>query len=252
MNVEEYEKMYTLEDRYWWFQGRLSMVQAILDEFMEEKPRPGHVLDVGCGTGLVLNALRRYEPIGIDFSPLALQFSHRRGARNLVRGDVTELPFASNSMDLILALDLMEHIKDHRRLTDEFFRVLRPGGYLMATVPAHKFLWSDHDIALHHFRRYSHQGFRRLLTDAGFVPQKYSYGISFTYFPIVAFRLLQRLWQRSHGVEAPARPRTHLIPLPKPINQALIGVLKCEAALLRRVDLPVGVSLMTLCRKPGE
>lgn len=250
MNVEEYEKMYTLEDRYWWFQGRLAIVKSILSRYMDRAPRKGHVLDVGCGTGLVLNALRRWEPLGIDFSYLALQFSQRRGAQNLLRGDVTELPIASDSMDLILALDLMEHIEDDKRLTDEFFRVLQPGGYLMATVPAHQFLWSDHDIALHHFRRYSHPEFKRLLTNAGFEPVKYTYGISFTYFPIVAFRLIQRAWQRSHGVQAPARPRTHLIPLPRPINRLLIQILRIEAALLRRVNLPVGVSLMALCRKP--
>jgi SAM-dependent methyltransferase len=250
MNVEEYEKMYSMEDRYWWFQGRLSIVRAILDGYMRDQPRKGRVLDVGCGTGLVLNALRAWEPVGIDFSPLALQFSQRRGAANLLRGDVTELPIVSDSMDLVLALDLMEHIEDDKRLTDEFFRVLRPGGYLMATVPAHQFLWSDHDVALHHFRRYSHEGFRHLLTNAGFDPVKYSFGISFTYFPIVAFRLLQRAWQRSHGVEAPARPRTHLIPLPHSLNRLLISILKFEGFLLRHINLPVGISLMTLCRKP--
>jgi len=249
MNVEEYERMYELEDTYWWFQGRMRMIESILAAYMREEPRPGRVLDVGCGTGLMLRRLKRWDPAGLDFSALSMHFCHKRGVHRLMRGDVVKLPIASNSIDLILALDLIEHIERDDLMIREFHRVLRPGGYLMATVPAHQELWSDHDVALHHHRRYSYKGFRRLLTEAGFKPVKYSYGISFTYYPIVAFRRLQRLWQRSHGVEGPSRARAHLIPLPGSINKALIGLLHLEAAMLRYIDLPKGVSLMTLCRK---
>lgn len=244
--------MYTLEDKYWWFQGRMKMIQSILATYMREEPRPGRVLDVGCGTGLMLSKLKHWAPIGLDFSPRAMTFCRRRGIENLSIGNVVELPIQSNSLDLILALDLIEHIERDDLMIREFNRVLRPGGYLMATVPAHQSLWSDHDIALHHFRRYSYKGFRRLLRDGGFKPIKYSYGITFTYHSIVAFRRLQRLWQASHGVEAPARPRTHLIPLPKTINNTLIRLLHIEAWLLQYTDLPFGVSLMTLSRKAGN
>lgn len=249
MNVEEYERMYDLEDTYWWFQGRMRMIQSLLDRHMPEPPRPGRVLDIGCGTGLMLSRLKKWQPAGLDFSHLSMHFCRKRGIRHLMVGDVVHLPVRSNSLDLILALDLIEHIEDDHAMIREFRRVLRPGGYLMATVPAHQSLWSDHDIALHHFRRYSHRGFRRLLARGGFSPIKYSYGISFTYYPIVAFRSLQRLWQRSLRVPPHARPRTHLIPVPWFINQPLIQLLHLEAWLLRYVDLPVGVSLMTLARK---
>ncbi|CAN5478411.1 hypothetical protein BH09SUM1_BH09SUM1_10090 [soil metagenome] len=252
LNIEEYERMYEMEDTYWWFQGRMRIVESMLAGFMKAEPRPGRVLDVGCGTGLMLERLHRWEPIGLDFSPLALDFSRRRGVKNLVRGDVVKLPFQDNSIDLIMALDLIEHIERDDLMAAEFFRVLRPGGVLMATVPAHQSLWSDHDIALHHFRRYSYSGFKSLLQNVGFKPVKYSYGISFTYLPIVIFRKLQLFWQRSTGIHGPARPKTHLIPLPWFINKPLIGVLHVEAVLLKKMNLPIGVSLMTLCEKPAE
>jgi SAM-dependent methyltransferase len=252
MNVEEYERMYTLEDTYWWFQGRMRMIQSILDAYMEREPRKGRVLDVGCGTGLMLSKLKRWQPIGLDFSHLAMKFCRKRGIRNLMIGDVVKLPVQSDSMDLILALDLIEHIERDDLMAREFHRVLRPGGYLMATVPAHQFLWSDHDIALHHHRRYSYKSFMRLLRGAGFKPVKYSFGITFTYIPIITFRRLQHLWQHAHGVDSPARPRAHLIPLPRFLNQPLIWLLHVEALLLRYVDLPFGISLMTLCQKGGK
>ncbi|MEQ8822261.1 MAG: class I SAM-dependent methyltransferase [Sumerlaeia bacterium] len=250
MNVEEYERMYHLEDTYWWFQGRLKMIMTILDTYLPEKPRPGRVLDVGCGTGLMLRTIAEWRPIGFDFSHLALEFSASKGAENLVRGDVVKLPFADESLDLILALDLMEHVERDDLLIREFNRVLRPGGCLMATVPAHQYLWSDHDIALHHFRRYSHKSLLQLLADGGLQPIKYSYGISFVHPGIVAFRMLQRAKQRLLPRKN-GQAKAHLIPLPGPLNRAMIGLLHTEASLLRRMNLPQGTSLMTLARKTG-
>lgn len=247
MNIEEYERMYSVEDTYWWFQGRKKIVKSILATFMKEKPRAGRVLDVGCGTGLMLNELRQWEPIGFDYSSEALRFSHSRGAKSLIRGDVIKLPFADDSFDLILALDLIEHIERDDLMAAEFFRVLRPGGCLMATVPAHQKLWSDHDVALHHHRRYSYKGFRKLLTGAGFAMVKYSYGISITYLPIVAFRKIQKFLQEKKKT---ASPKAHIVSLPGIINKSLIGTLTLEAALLKKIDLPMGISLMTLCQKP--
>ena len=250
MNVEEYERMYELEGSYWWFQGRLAIIQAVLDEYLPRAPRAGRVLDVGCGTGLMLQTLKDWQPIGFDFSPLALAFCHERGIQGLVRGDVVSLPFADNSLDLILALDMMEHVERDDLLIREFNRVLRPGGVLMATVPAHPSLWSDHDVALHHFRRYTWQSLRRLLRDGGLKPVKFTHAIFFVHPLIVAFRRIQRAWQRSTGIRH-ARAKAHVIPLPRPINAALIRVLKLEAWLLRRMDLPMGTSLLTLARKAG-
>lgn len=251
VNVEEYEKMYELEDSYWWFQGRLRIIESVLEEYLPEPPRRSRVLDVGCGTGLMLSRVADLQPVGVDFSHLALQFCRSRRIDNLVRADVVRLPFADNSLDLILALDLMEHVERDDLLIREFNRVLRPGGCLMATVPAHPSLWSDHDVALHHFRRYTYRSFGKLLKGGRFRPIKYSYAISFLHPLIVTFRRVQRMWQRSTGVRD-ARPRTHLIPLPRPINGMLIKLLHVEAALIRRINLPKGTSLVALAQKAQD
>lgn len=252
MNLEEYEKMFQLEDTYWWFQGRMHLVESILRHFMEREPEPGRVLDLGCGTGLMLDRLKKYRPAGFDFSPRALEFCRNRGLGRLIRGDVVHLPFDSECMDLTLALDLIEHVEHDGLLAAEVYRTLRPGGYFMATVPAHQWLWSDHDVSLHHFRRYSYRGFHGLLEGAGFQFVKYSYAITFSYPPIVFFRMLQKQWQKS--IEAPqrTRPKTHLIPLPWFINQPLTDLIRLEGWFLRVVDLPFGISLVALCQKPDR
>ncbi|MDX2174855.1 MAG: class I SAM-dependent methyltransferase [Candidatus Sumerlaeia bacterium] len=248
MNVDEYQRMYELEGSYWWFQGRLDIIKSVLSAYLPKPPRPGHVLDVGCGTGLMLEEFRRWRPLGLDYSPHALAYSHERGIKRLCRGDVTRLPLATGSMDLIFAFDVMEHIDRHDLMIREFRRVLAPGGCLMATVPAHPSLWSDHDVALHHYRRYTRASLRKLLRHGGFQPVKFSYAVSATYPGVVAFRKLQNLRKSLNG-GAKREAKAHLVMLPKPVNAALKGVLSVEAALLRHMDLPFGLSLVTLARK---
>ncbi|MGF1572620.1 MAG: class I SAM-dependent methyltransferase [Sumerlaeia bacterium] len=250
MNIAEYEKMYELEDTYWWFQGRKKMIQSILKTYMKTDPRPGRVLDVGCGTGLILQTYKHWNPIGADFSPLALQFCQSRGITRTVRADVIHLPFEDNSLDLILALDLIEHVDRDDLLIKEFNRVLKPGGYLMATVPAHPSLWSDHDIALHHFRRYTKASFGKLMRLGKLKPVKYTFGIFFLHPVVVVFRSIQKQWQRSTGLKDNRQAKTHLIALPLVFNRILIELLRVEAFLLKYINFPTGTSLVALAQKP--
>jgi SAM-dependent methyltransferase len=244
MQTEEYARMYALEDHYWWFQGRKAIVTGLLDQVAAFHRADARVLDLGCGTGLMLEHLSaRHWAVGLDFSPLALGFSRRRGATRLVQGDVQRLPVAADSFDIVTALDLAEHVERDDIFFREVRRALRPGGRLVLTVPAHPFLWSDHDEALFHYRRYRRADLRTKLLAAGFRIERLSYGISVTFLPIVAFRFLQRLWQR------PGHPKTHLIALPEWANTLLRRTVEFEAWVLRRWNLPCGVSLLAVAAK---
>jgi len=244
MNVQEYEKMYNLENYYWWFQGRKKIILNLLKKFTRNLNTNTTVLDVGCGTGLILEALNSFcRPVGIDFSRKALSYCQNRNLNSLLLADVDHLPIASQSCDILLALDLLEHIPDDHKLLRDFFRILKPGGFLLVTVPAHQFLWSEHDEALNHFRRYSFNQILRLVRSAGFEVQKSSYAISFVFLPIVIFRLLQRIFKKSD------KPKTHLIRLPYTANKLLILLLYLEAFIIKFVKLPFGVSIICVARK---
>jgi len=243
MNIE-YEKMYHMENSYWWFQGRKAIIFSLLTEFTPLLKTEGVCLDVGCGTGLILEMLNSYsKPVGLDLSAKALHYCKERGLSSLIRADTDQLPIADASCDLILALDLLEHIDDDKRLMKEFNRICKPGGYICLTVPAHQYLWSEHDEALHHFRRYSKKTFDALFRDSHFTPMKLTYAITVTYLPIVVFRKLQRLLRSNE------RPKTHLIPLPRLLNSLLIRILVLEAWLLKYLNFPFGVSLIGLAKK---
>jgi SAM-dependent methyltransferase len=247
MDPAEYAKMYHLEETYWWFQGRKKIVLRMLNSLPRFREGGASVLDLGCGTGLMLDYLsnRHASSIGLDFSPLALQFCRQRGLQRLVRADVQDLPLAADQFDVITALDLAEHVERDEVLFSEIFRALKPGGHLVITVPAHPYLWSEHDEALYHFRRYRRGEFRERILQAGFRLNRLSYCITFTFPPIVAFRWLQRLRPKSQ------RPKTHLIALPRWANRLILATVEIEALLLKWINLPFGVTLLAVAEKPG-
>ncbi len=242
--------MFRLEDSYWWFVARRAMVRDLLDRY---PPAGGHrsgerVLDVGCGTGATLKTLEEFgEVIGMDRSPEALAFCRQRGHHRLALALGEELPVKDESVQALTALDLLEHIEDDGAAVREFARALAPGGVLLITVPACPFLWSEHDEALNHLRRYRASRLRRLLDGAGLEIVRLSPVIATLLLPIAVLRLLQRL-RGKKGAEA----KTAFIEPPAFINTALIWLLRMEARWLLRFNFPVGVSLVAVARKPAR
>lgn len=247
MNAAEYERMYRLEDTYWWFVGRHRLIEALLSRHLgvpEFGSATRTLLDVGCGTGAMSARMARWgNVVSADFSPLALQFSRRRGLHHLVGADAMRLPFRSNAFDALIALDLLEHLPDDRAALCEFFRVLKPGGYVFALVPAYQHLWSEHDVALMHHRRYVRRELSERFNEAGFHLEKLSHTMTF-FYPLVS---LQR---RLNARKPPHDPPQAAMPLfPSPVNAALTRVVTAENALARRLNFPFGVSILCIARK---
>lgn len=203
------------------------------------------IVDVGCGAGGNLTMLQQYgKVVGMDISLTALSLCRRRWNGALLGGDITQLPFRTNSVDVITALDVLEHVRDDITALRECWRVLKPGGCIIITVPSLRSLWSVHDVALRHHRRYSRAELGAKIARAGFVIDKLSFAIC-PLLPIVfVFRKVQNL------CTCIAESRTALIELPNPLNRALIALLALEAQVLRWSDLPFGVSLICRAHKP--
>jgi SAM-dependent methyltransferase len=244
MRVAELEEMYRLEDTYWWFVGRRRMLRRLI-ELYAPPARPLRILDAGCGTGATMLAL---EPLGevwgCDLSEDALAMSRERGAQHLRCCDVTALQFADASFDVVVTADVLEHVPDDERAVKEMARVLRPGGVLVATVPAHRYLWSEHDEALLHLRRYERDEFVTLVEGAGLQMRKLSEAVMLALPAVLLYRGLRRLTRRE------GRPRTSLVRLPRLLNNLLILLLDIENALIPHVSLPLGTSLVAAAVKP--
>lgn len=244
MNSEEYERMYRLEDSYWWFVGRHNLVLTFLRDLYANRSDLA-ILDIGCGTGAMSEKLARYgKVVSADFSPLALQFSRRRTLTRLCTADAMRLPFRDNAFDLIVALDILEHLSDDQAALCEFQRVLKPGGRVVASVPAYQSLWSAHDVALMHFRRYTARQFHERFSTARLSVDKLSYAMTLL-FPIVwIFRRASNLFRRKD-----ARPKSSLVNVPGRLNRVLVRLLGAENSVIRRTNLPFGVTVFCVARK---
>lgn len=240
MHSEEYRRLYDLEDQYWWFVARRRLALSLLQESLST-PKPA-VLDLGCGTGVVSHELMNWAaPISLDMSPLALDFCRERQLTDLVQADGTALPFRTETLDGIIALDVFEHIGCHERAFAESCRVLKSGGVLTLSVPAFQFLWGPHDEALMHQRRYRIGELRRLLESAGFDVEFASYSIHVLFPVVVATRMAEKLKR--------GEPQASLPLVPSFVNRSLIALQDLESAVLKKIRLPWGSSIVAVARK---
>lgn len=231
-----------LEERHWWFVGRRRILLDVLEQNLP--PKGGlEVLDAGCGGGATMESLRRYGRVrGMEISEEAVEYNRERG-REVVPGSIEGMPFPDESFDLALALDVIEHVPNDLQALEELFRVLRPGGFLLVTVPALRMLWGAHDVAAGHYRRYTLAGLRRQVERAGFGVVTATY-FNTLLFPVVfAVRMFGRLRRKSAASDVGETPR--------PLNSLLTEIFSLEkTAVARRGKLPFGVSALCLARKP--
>ena len=231
-----------LDETYWWFVGRRTMIDTVLRRFGRLSRL---AVDIGCGSGrnLELLAHHAHAVMGLDRSPAALELAATRGFQT-ANADGQSIPLADCSVDLLSAFDVLEHLDDDMRALAEFHRVLRPDGLLLITVPAYRFLWSEHDEALMHRRRYVASELHTKLTRSGFRVLKRSYAVFFTFFPIVFYRLFRGLVPKD-----PFAPKASHVKLPDFLNRALIQLLKFEAWMMRAINLPWGTSIVVLAQR---
>jgi ubiquinone/menaquinone biosynthesis C-methylase UbiE len=243
VNHAEYKTMFDLETFYWWFVARRKLLLEVMSD-LGDIPESAALLDVGCGTGLNYSVLSKFGKVfGADPSTEALSFARSRGLEHLVLSRAEDLQFPNEMFDVITSMDVLEHTDNDLVSLQEMWRVLKPGGIVVITVPAYGFLWSEHDEALHHRRRYTAHELRNKLTTAGFEVQRSTYFITLLFFPIFLMRICQNLAKKS--VEAKT---SHAI-LPKWLNSLLIRLLDLERLYLRWSNLPFGVTVLATARK---
>lgn len=185
-------KFNEIETIHWWWAGRREFIKLLL-----KGKKPSKILDVGCGTGETLTFLKTLFPkaklYGVDTSTTAIKFSKARGHKNILKSTAAKLPYKDNTFDVILFLDVLEHIKDDQSVIIEAKRVLKKGGCIIITSPGLSFIWSAHDTEQGHQRRYTRREIRRLANGASLKTSFISYFNFILSPPIITIRLLSRL-----------------------------------------------------------
>jgi SAM-dependent methyltransferase len=246
MEKIEYKVMHDIEKSYWWFVGKQFLVKTLLKELSFERFAPRKVLDIGCGTGITLKLLEGFgQAYGMELSSEAIHFLRQREVKYIVQSDAGQrLPFKDCTFSAITCLDVLEHLDDDVNVLKEMARVCRPGGHVIITVPAFSFLWSLHDVALHHRRRYTKWQLLGKVSRLGYKVVKVSYYNFVLFFPILSVRRLKPFVFHERNFRS-----DFFLPLPKFANSLLGVLLLGEILCLRFLNFPFGVSLVLLLQK---
>jgi SAM-dependent methyltransferase len=241
-----------IEDRNFWFCARNRIIAAAVRRVIAGLPTGFRVLEVGCGTGVVLRQLTKLcrdgEVIGMDLYSQAAVFASGRAACRVIVGDILNPP-SLGEFDVVGIFDVLEHLTNDRQILSGLNRMIKPGGALILTVPAHMALWSYFDVAACHCRRYASTELAHILRETGFEVE-YLTEFMMSLFPLLW--LVRRIkggsgmMDRERAAKKAANELT-IVPI---LNGILKLILSVEALVIeRRWRLPVGTSLLAVARK---
>jgi 2-polyprenyl-3-methyl-5-hydroxy-6-metoxy-1,4-benzoquinol methylase len=245
MQEELYDEIFAAEEKHWWFVARHRIVLHLLSVYLP--PKSGiryNVADLGCGCGMMLHRLaEKYDAIGIDGSRRAIDFALQRGVTAKYGALPDDVPLARQSYDAVLMLDVLEHLKYDRASIEVAAGLLKPGGIVICTAPAHKWLWTEFDEDHHHFRRYSKQQFRSLFDPPSFHLELLSHLNAILFAPAALWRIL--------ATKVFERDRARYLRLP-PFNSVLGSIFAFERLLLGKLPMPLGLSFIAVARKTNK
>ena len=237
-----YDQMRVLQQGHWWFAARRRILAAEIARL--PLPRPAQILEAGCGPGGNLAMLQRFGAVtAIEPDEASRAYAAEQAGVEVRAGLLpAPLPEFAAPFDLVAAFDVIEHVDDDAGAVAALGGLLAPGGFMIATVPAYAWMWSDHDAAHHHKRRYRLPAFRALFDKAGLSVRRSSHFNTLLFPPIAAVRLAKSAAGLTGGDDAmPAAP----------VNGLLKAVFGLERGVLGAMDLPFGVSILVIARKPA-
>lgn len=234
------------ERSYWWHVGRY----AIIEKYMEfalssNRSTDLKILNIGAGTGGTIHVLEQFGKLtNADTSNESVKYLKKRNY-GVDKISTKKLPYDDSSFDATVALDVLEHIQEDTEALKEWRRVLKPGGRAIVSVPAYQWLWSDHDVSLGHFRRYTKKEILKKAAIASLDPIKSSYAIVFSLPLIVVFRLLNGVCKKGET------STSSYVDVPGWINSFFIKMLILESRGHKLFHYPFGTSVFSILEKPN-
>ncbi|GAB6157067.1 class I SAM-dependent methyltransferase [Desulfotomaculum varum] len=240
MNQVIYLNMIEKEKSHWWYKGRREIIEQVIQPYLQPAMK---ILDAGCGAGGNMEYMLKYgSVVGVDIAPEMVQHCRKMGLSAFCES-ITALPFTDHSFDLVICLDVLEHLADERAALAELSRVVRPGGVVVISVPAFSWLWGEHDNLNNHYRRYDYGQLNKLVTEFPFSIERT------TYFNFLLLPMVWAVRQFKNILPDCLNKKTDLDWGSGRFNRLFYRVLKIEQIILGFGNLPVGVSQLLVARK---
>lgn len=249
MNILEYHTMAEIQKDHWWYAARRNIISKVISSL--NFTRPIEILEVGSGVGANLEVLVKYGTVyATDSHDIAVEYTQQLGlAKDVQKGCLPEDPtFKGKKFDLIVMFDVLEHIQDDFQTLQVLRKQLKSGGKILITVPAFQFLWSSHDIFVHHKRRYNQSDLKQLFEKAEYHVNYISY-FNFFLFPIIWS--IRQLKVMVSGIDHD-NPKSDSGPVNPVVNCVLKTIFGLESFFIPKIKFPFGVSLMAICEPKGE
>ena len=240
-----FHDMLELESEHWWLLGRGELLASLVASECERRGwQVERLVDVGSGTGAILERLGSLadEVVGVESDPVPLRMSAERGL-DVRAGRADSLPFSEETVDVLTAFDVLEHLPDDVAAVREFHRVLRPGGSAIVSVPAYQWLWSSHDVVHGHRRRYTSGSLAEALRAGGLRVRRRGYFNAWLFPAAAAVRLAGRIVRRP--------PASDLARVPVRLNAVLLRILRSERPRVLDGGFPAGLSAFAVADRPG-
>ena len=240
MNPDAYLQMADVEARHWWYVARRTILGHIIKAM--GLPAQARILELGCGTGgnlQMLSAHGKVSALELDATAHAIALRKAGGQCDVRAGNFPgDNPFADNKFDLICLFDVLEHLDQDVEALSAAKQLLSPGGRILLTVPAYQWLWSTHDVFLHHKRRYSAAELLVKVRASSLYPRRITHFNTLLFPLAVLVRLHERIFnlQQAAGADIP----------PSLINRLFQKIFASERYLLQLFSLPFGVSLLAV------
>ncbi|MBI3103874.1 methyltransferase domain-containing protein [Candidatus Daviesbacteria bacterium] len=249
MNAYLIDKFTEIEDFHWWFEGRRQILSKIFKKFLQKKLEDVVILDIGCGTGSNIKFLSNFGNVhGIDNMKLAIDYCKKKGAKKVKLANACKLPYRNRMFDVVVFLDVLEHIENDELAIKEAKRVLKKNGLIIITVPALPIIWSQHDSMQNHHRRYRRDEIESLAENANLKILNMVFFNFLLSFPIVIIRFLSKISLFKGLGEHDSQLNFNLAKI-RIINKILLTIFKTEIAFSKFINYPFGISLLAVIKK---
>ena len=243
MEITEYKNIYNNERTHFFYVTTNILILSLVSKYTSGKKLK--ILDAGCGTGLLAKQLQAFGEItAVDFSSEAIKFAKKRGIK-ATQASILDLPFRKNNFDVLVSVDVITHksIKNDLTCLNEFYRVLKPGGILILRVSANNWLNMIHDKHVHMNHRYNRGELFDKLNKSNFNVLKLSF-VNSILLPALIFRFL------IEKITKPKGSKSAINTVNGRVNNLLTKILKYEYKLIMRYNIPFGIGLVAVARKP--